>query len=87
MGCNSRVTGIRLSSSRPDSTEAAQLQEALDVLLRQFDHPSSISVYYEYVDGRKQSTFEVETVDGTDTYELVYDGLRDDVEPERNRVD
>ena len=76
-----------MSSSRPDSTDAAQLQEALDVILQRFDHPSSISVKYEYVDGRKHMTFKLETVDGTDTYEFVYDGSRDDVEPELFRVD
>lgn len=76
-----------MSSPRPDSTDAARLQEAIDVILQRFDHPPSVSVHYEYVDGRKQTTFEVVTADGTDKYELVYDGSRDDVEPELSRVD
>lgn len=40
-----------MSSSQADSTDAAQLQETLDVVLHQFEHPPSISVQYGYVDG------------------------------------
>lgn len=75
-----------MSSFRPDSTDAAQLQEAVDVILQQFDHPSSISITYEYADGQ-HTTFEVETADGTVAYELVYDGSRDDVEAELDRLE
>lgn len=76
-----------MSNFRLDSTDAAQLQEAVDVILQQFDHPSSISITYEYADSRKHTTFEIETADGTVAYELVYDGSRDDVEPELDRVE
>lgn len=76
-----------MSSFRLDSTGAAQLQEAVDVILQQFDHPSSISITYEYVDGRRHTTLEVATADGTVAYELVYDGSRDDAEPGLDRVE
>lgn len=65
----------------PDG-KAAQLQEAVDTIAQAFGYPSSLSVHYAVTDGAKRSTFEIEVDDETSTYELRYDGRRDDTEPE-----
>lgn len=76
-----------MDGPRPVATDAPQLQEAIDTILQQFDHPTAISVEYITRDGRKYMTSVVETADETVKYELVYDGSRDDAEPELSRVD
>lgn len=76
-----------MTESQPDLTDAAQLQEALDMILQRFEYPSSVSVEYEYIDGSKRSTFCIERPDETLTYELVNAGPGDDIDPELTRID
>lgn len=62
--------------------DSSRLQEAIDTIVQEFDHPTRVSIKYSLNDGTKQTIFTVETVDGDITYELVYDGRHDEVEPE-----
>lgn len=69
----------------PDQ-DAPQLQEALDTIAHTFNYPSSFSVHCSATGRTKRTKFELETPDGTSTYELQYAG-RDDDEPELTRLD
>lgn len=64
------------------ASNASQLQEAIDVIVRTFDHPPSLSLDYSFDDGTKRTTFEIGTPDGETTYELRYEGRDDEEEPE-----
>lgn len=65
---------------------ASTLQEAVDTIVRVFDHPENVSVEYTFADGEKRTLFEVTTSEGEVAYELSYDGRRDGEEPSLTRV-
>lgn len=69
------------------SDGAPQVQEAIDTILQSFDHPRTMSLEYTSNEGTKRTQIEVTTDAGAETYELVYDGRRDDQEPELSRVE
>lgn len=73
----------------PDVTgpaeQAAQLQEAIDVIAGTFDHPSSLSIQYTTSGGSKRTTIEVEPT--AETFELSYYGREDEAEPELTRME
>lgn len=73
----------RLSPSRSPS----QLQEAIDTIVRTFDHPETISIDHTFEGGQKRTTFEVATAEGAVTYELVYEGHDDGAEPELTQLE
>lgn len=72
-------------STPPD--RASQLQEAVDMIVQTFDHPTTLSIDYTVTGGEKQTTVDVVTPNGTVTYELVYDGRDDESEPELTRCE
>lgn len=62
--------------------KAPQLQEAIDVVVQVFDYPPDLSIRYNGSESTKRTRFEVDTGDGTSTYELRYDGRDEDADPE-----
>lgn len=64
------------------ASNASQLQEAIDTIVRTFDHPLRFSLDYSFDDGTKRTILEIGTPDGEITYELRYDGYDDGAEPE-----
>jgi hypothetical protein len=62
--------------------KASQLQEAIDRIVQTFDHPAALSIEYHFDTGTKRTAFEIQTSDDVLTYELRYDGQRDEMEPE-----
>lgn len=65
----------------------SRLQEAIDTIVQTFDYPSELTIQYTVTDGKKRTTFEVESPDGGTTFELHYDGRDTEVEPELTRLD
>lgn len=73
--------------SVPSPASASRIQEAVDAIVRSFDHPPSIAVRYSTEDGTKRTVIEVETAERIDTYEVVHDGHNADTEPTIARLD
>lgn len=71
------------SESEGDDLRGAALQEAVDAIVQEFDHPGELVVRYTVDDGTKTTTFEVP--DSDDQVELVYDGTDDDADPRVSR--
>lgn len=69
------------------SDQSAQLQEAIDMIVRTFEYPETISIKYTLEDSEKRTIFEITTTDGSITYELSHRGDNDEAEPELVRVD
>lgn len=67
--------------------QASRLQEAIDTIAQTFDHPGSLSIDYTNSEGVKRSTIEVETPDGSLTYELRFAAQDDNTEPQLHRVE
>ncbi|UPV77148.1 hypothetical protein M0R89_23185 (plasmid) [Halorussus limi] len=71
----------------PQSLNAAQLQEAIDTIVQTFDYPAELSIQYSFIEGTKRTEVEIQTSEAVATYELVYDGERDEAEPELTQID
>ncbi len=71
----------------PQSPKAAELQEAIDTIVQTFDHPVELSIHYSFEEGTKRTEIEIQTSEAVATYELVYDGGRDDAEPDLTRIE
>ena len=64
------------------SAEAAKLQEAIDMIAQTFDHPPTMSIQYSAEDGTTRTEFEIHTPEDVSSYEVRYDGQRDEAEPD-----
>jgi hypothetical protein len=80
-GCNV-IRETMLEERSTPTGNASQLQEAIDILVQMFDHPSTLSIEYHFDTGTKQTVFEVQTAEDVLTYELRYEGQHDEMEPE-----
>ena len=67
--------------------DAPKLQEAVDTVVQAFGHPATLAVEYSFDGSEKRTLFEVTTAEERVSYELVYDGRRDETEPELVRLD
>lgn len=65
----------------------SQLQEAIDTIVKAFDHPDDISVEYTFQNGVKRTIIEIPTGADRNAYELVYDGQDENAEPELEPTD
>lgn len=65
----------------------SQLQEAIDTIVKAFDHPEELSVDYTFQNGVKRTIIEISTGEDSNAYELVYDGQDENAEPELKPTD
>lgn len=71
-----------MAEERPTPADnASQLQEAIDVIVQTFDYPAALSIEYTCDAGTKRTAFEIQIAEEETTYDLYYDGHRDEAEP------
>lgn len=73
-------------SSTTPSVHATPLQEAIDRIAAEFDHPSKLELSYESSNGERTTTVTVPGESRVRVFEVRADGSDDDIEPSIRQI-